>query len=42
MQGKGILIYPDGSIYEGYWKDGKANGLGRILHKNGDVYQGDW
>jgi hypothetical protein len=25
-EGKGKLIWPDGSIYEGYFHDNKANG----------------
>ena len=24
--GRGIQVWPDGSIYEGHWKKGKANG----------------
>lgn len=40
--GEGILIWPDGSLYEGYWKADKAHGRGRLIHANGDVYTGDW
>ena len=39
-QGKGMQIWPDGSIYEGYWRDDKANGRGRLIHADGDVYSG--
>jgi hypothetical protein len=28
----------DGSIYEGYWKENKAHGYGRLIHADGDVY----
>jgi hypothetical protein len=28
----GVLIWPDGSIYEGWWKNNRANGLGRLIH----------
>lgn len=31
-----------GSVYEGYWKDNKAHGAGRLIHDNGDVYEGQW
>jgi len=39
-QGKGRQIWPDGSMYEGWWKDNKANGKGRLIHADGDVYDG--
>ena len=41
-QGKGIQVWPDGSMYEGYWMDNKANGKGRLIHADGDVYDGSW
>ena len=40
--GKGILISPDGSKYEGYWKEDKAYGRGRLYHANGDIYEGEF
>ena len=40
--GKGMQIWADGSIYEGYWRNDKANGRGRLIHADGDVYVGDW
>jgi hypothetical protein len=40
--GRGFQIWPDGSLYEGYWKDNKANGKGRLIHADGDVYEGEW
>ena len=40
--GKGIQVWKDGSIYEGFWKNDKANGKGRLVHANGDIYEGDW
>ena len=39
-QGKGRQIWPDGSMYEGWWKENKANGKGRLIHADGDVYDG--
>ena len=41
-QGRGIQVWPDGSMYEGYWQDNKANGKGRLIHADGDVYDGHW
>ena len=40
--GRGIQLWPDGSKYEGYWKNDMANGKGRLIHADGDVYEGDW
>ena len=36
--GRGKQVWEDFSLYEGYWKDNKANGRGRLIHPNGDVY----
>ena len=40
--GKGVQIWSDGSRYEGFWKNDKANGRGRLIHADGDVYEGEW
>ena len=40
--GRGVQVWPDGSIYEGYWKHDKAEGRGRLIHSDGDVYEGEW
>ncbi len=40
--GKGVQCWPDGSKYEGYWKNDLANGKGRLIHADGDVYEGEW
>lgn len=37
-EGKGVQVWPDGSLYEGYWQNNKANYFGRLLHKDGDIY----
>ena len=42
LDGKGILLWPDGSLYEGYFKAGKLNGRGRLIHADGSVYTGEW
>lgn len=41
-QGKGVQVWSDGSKYEGWWRDNKANGKGRLIHADGDVYEGEW
>jgi hypothetical protein len=40
IQGK--MTYPDGSIYEGSWIDGKRHGKGRCSFLDGGVYFGDF
>jgi hypothetical protein len=37
-----MQIMKDGSVYEGYFAKGKANGYGRMIYTNGDYYIGDW
>ena len=41
-EGYGIRIWPDGSIYEGWFKQEKANGKGRLIHADGYTYEGTW
>ena len=36
------MFHADGDVYEGEWKDDKANGKGTYTHANGARYQGDW
>lgn len=40
--GRGVQLWPDGSRYEGFWREGKACGPGRLIHANGDCYEGIW
>ena len=40
--GRGIQMWTDGSRYEGYWKNDKANVSGKLLHSDGDIYEGEW
>lgn len=34
--------YPDGSIYEGLYLEGKKNGIGKIVLSNGYSYEGEF
>ena len=40
--GRGIQIWKDGSKYEGYWKNDKANVKGKLIHSDGEIYEGEW
>jgi hypothetical protein len=40
--GRGILIWPEGSKYLGYWVNDKANIKGKLIHNDGDIYDGEW
>jgi hypothetical protein len=40
--GRGILIWPEGSKYSGYWVGDKANIKGKLIHSDGDIYEGEW
>lgn len=39
--GKGLIYFPDGSVFEGGFMDGKSVGKGRLISRNGDYYEGD-
>lgn len=44
-EGRGIAINADGSLYEGFFKSGKPNGVGRLTtpcDKGCNVYQGEF
>eukprot|EP00913_Durusdinium_trenchii_P025110 g23570.t1 len=40
--GYNYKVFPDGSRYEGQWKDGLKHGKGRFTYPDGDVYDGVW
>ena len=42
LPAKGKLVLPDGTSYEGDWKDDQFSGVGTINFANGDNYQGEW
>ena len=41
-EGRGRQVWKDGSLYEGWFKNDKAQGRGRLIHADGDVYEGFW
>lgn len=42
-EGKGRMIYKNGDIYEGYWKQGKKEGIGKITYAyNKSTWEGNW
>jgi hypothetical protein len=41
-KGKGKMIYNNGDMYEGDWKNDKMEGYGKFIYNNGDIYEGDW
>jgi len=38
--GRGIKIFANGSIFEGYFADGHCHGFGRGVTSRGEVFQG--
>lgn len=40
--GVGKFHYPDGSRYEGDWKNDHKQGFGAYYYPNGDIYEGAW
>ena len=41
-EGKGKLIYNNGTEYVGNFKNNKPDGYGQLTQENGEVYQGEW
>lgn len=42
FHGKGQMTHANGDIYQGEWKDGKAEGTGIFYDKKGSMYNGEW
>ena len=42
IEGKGVLIWPNGNKYEGDFKDSKRDGYGTLIDINGNKYRGEW
>ena len=40
--GYGTVKYKNGHVYNGYMKDGKKHGFGKLLCDDGEVYEGEW
>lgn len=40
--GSGCQVWPDGSFYEGFWKEDKMHGFGRMVYADSDIYEGHW
>ena len=41
-QGAGTQIWKNGSMYQGFWMNDKADGKGRLIHADGTRYEGEW
>lgn len=42
MHGHGVIIYKDGNIYEGQFRDDKRTGYGVYIWTDGKKYEGWW
>ncbi len=40
--GKGKMVYLNGDVYDGHWRNGKRDGRGKLKTASGDVYEGEW
>lgn len=40
MDGNGKLIWPDGKVYSGYFKDDLRNGFGALEWEDGKRFEG--
>lgn len=40
--GRGYLVYPNGTIYEGDWQRGERHGLGVCYYDSGNIYVGQF
>lgn len=38
--GRGVYKWANGSRYDGFWKNNKNHGFGRLVSVNGDIYEG--
>ena len=42
INGHGIFKWNNGEVYEGNWKNDKADGYGEYQSKDGVIYKGNW
>ena len=40
--GRGTMVYANGSVYEGQWRAGKRHGYGKHTLATGEVYEGEY
>lgn len=41
-EGRGLLEWPDGSVYRGWFQNSKRNGFGKMISVKGIIYEGHW
>ena len=41
-QGRFIIYFPNGNVYEGNYENNLRNGYGKMTWSDGDVYEGNW
>ena len=41
-EGRGTMVYANGSVYEGQWRAGKRHGQGKQTIATGEVYEGEY
>ena len=41
MEGKGVVRYANGDVFEGGWKYGVREGKGVVKYSNGKSYKGE-
>ena len=41
-EGRGTMVYANGSVYEGQWRAGKKHGHGKQTIATGEVYEGEY
>jgi hypothetical protein len=41
-EGRGMMVYASGDMYEGQWRAGKKHGQGKYTTATGDVYEGEY
>ena len=42
MEGYGKYLYSNGDVFEGNWKNNRANGSGKFFTIKGYSYDGEW
>ena len=42
MDGQGVYRHANGAVYEGQWRAGQMEGLGKMIDENGNTYIGEF